>query len=107
MSLSLPHFQLDSPQELLPCEVPGGHEPPQPSPGRGQDEAAAGKAQGRAELLAPARDARAAGGERGPSAPREPPRPARGFGRFLRHTRPLLQCVWLWVRVRGLEYVSN
>lgn len=41
--------------------------------------------------------------------PRPPgtPRPARGFGRFLRHTRPLLQPVWLGVRVHGLEYISN
>lgn len=73
MSLSLPHFQLDSPQELLPWEVPGGHEPPQPSPGWGQDEAAAGKAQGRAELLAPARDARAARGRGVPQPPGSPP----------------------------------
>lgn len=63
MSLLIPHFQLDSPQERLPLEAPGGPEPPQPSPGWGYDEAAAGKAQGRGELPALAFKAGDAGGE--------------------------------------------
>lgn len=78
MSLSLPHFQLDSPQELLPREAPGGAEPPQPSPDPGQDEAAAGKAWG--ELLALAREARAAGRRGVPRPPGNHPPPPAGSG---------------------------
>lgn len=46
------------------------------------------------------------GGEVSPG-PWGTPRPARGFGRFLWHPRPLIHCVWHSAWVRGLEYVSN
>lgn len=69
MCLSLPCFQLDSPQEWLPCEAPGGPKSPQPSPGWGQDKAAVGKSQGRGELRALAHKAGAAGRRGVPQAP--------------------------------------
>lgn len=73
MSLLLPHFWLDSPQERPPCEAARGSEPPLTSSGWGQDEAVLGKVQGTGELLALAHEAGAARWRHVPQLPGTPP----------------------------------
>lgn len=104
ISLSVPHFQLDSPQERLPREAPSGPEPLLPFPGRGQDEAAAGKVRGRGELPALAHEARAAR-RRGVPWPLGDPPAGSGLRQvFMAYTAPCPLCLALgmgsWFGIR-------
>lgn len=78
--------------------VPGGSEPPHPSPGWGWDEAAVGKVQGRGLLLALALQ-----GWRRVPRPLGHPCFSWRLGRFLWHSQPLPSVPG----ARALEYVSN